>query len=548
MTKLTIAKGINAGLRRGHGERPQGPPHGRGHRQARRRLPGHRRPAEGLRRGPGDRHPARRVRHRRHRDRPGAARLPPGGRDPVRRLRLPGLRPDRQPGRQDARPLRWARSRCRSSIRIPFGGGIGAVEHHSESPEAYFAHTAGLRVVACSNPRGRLLDDPAGDRRPTTRSIFFEPKRRYWEKGEVDPNAGAARRLHDAAVRARRAPTSPLAATARWCKTCLEAADGRRGGGPSARGRSTCARCPRSTSTPSPRRSRKTGRLVVVHEASTFLGMGAEIAARDHRAAASTSSRRRCCGSAATTCRTRRAGSRRSTCPTSTGSSTPSTARWRTERQDDADGTCRSSSSLPDPGEGLTEAEIVTWHVEVGDTVKVNDIVVEIETAKSLVELPVPFAGVVTELLVRRGRHGRRSARRSSRSTTGVGDGRRRCRRPRTGCRRGAGGDRRRRGGRGAGMIGGAAPERPGRRAGRLRPADDRGQAPPAQGRRPGRRAQAAAGGRGQRPRRPRPTAGDPQRRPPPRRPPDGAGGAPRAGQAAGAQAAPRTSASTSAA
>ncbi len=37
-------------------------------------------------------------------------------------------------------------------IRIPFGGGIGAVEHHSESPEAYFAHTAGLKVVACSNP------------------------------------------------------------------------------------------------------------------------------------------------------------------------------------------------------------------------------------------------------------------------------------------------------------------------------------------------------------------------------------------------------------
>src|ERR1700749_586901 len=54
---------------------------------------------------------------------------------------------------------------------------------------------------------------------------------------------------------------------------------------------------------------------------------------------------------------------------------------------------------LPDPGEGLTEAEIVTWKVKPGDTVKVNDIVVEIETAKSLVELPVPYAGVVAELL-----------------------------------------------------------------------------------------------------------------------------------------------------
>ncbi|HEU5240432.1 MAG TPA: dihydrolipoamide acetyltransferase family protein [Ornithinibacter sp.] len=53
---------------------------------------------------------------------------------------------------------------------------------------------------------------------------------------------------------------------------------------------------------------------------------------------------------------------------------------------------------LPDPGEGLTEAEIVTWHVKPGDTVKVNDVVVEVETAKSLVELPVPFAGTVTAL------------------------------------------------------------------------------------------------------------------------------------------------------
>ncbi len=58
---------------------------------------------------------------------------------------------------------------------------------------------------------------------------------------------------------------------------------------------------------------------------------------------------------------------------------------------------------LPDPGEGLTEAEIVEWKVAVGDTVKVNDIVVEVETAKSLVELPVPFAGTVVALLVQEG-------------------------------------------------------------------------------------------------------------------------------------------------
>jgi pyruvate dehydrogenase E1 component beta subunit len=71
------------------------------------------------------------------------------------------------------------------TIRIPFGGGIGAVEHHSESPEAYFCHTAGLKVVACSNPvdayfmiqQAVACDDPV---------VFFEPKRRYWEKAELD--------------------------------------------------------------------------------------------------------------------------------------------------------------------------------------------------------------------------------------------------------------------------------------------------------------------------------------------------------------------------
>src|SRR6188768_1388980 len=58
---------------------------------------------------------------------------------------------------------------------------------------------------------------------------------------------------------------------------------------------------------------------------------------------------------------------------------------------------------LPDPGEGLTEAEIVSWRVKEGDTIEINDIVVEIETAKSLVELPSPYAGVVTALLVPEG-------------------------------------------------------------------------------------------------------------------------------------------------
>ncbi|WP_446666831.1 dihydrolipoamide acetyltransferase family protein [Flexivirga sp. B27] len=59
--------------------------------------------------------------------------------------------------------------------------------------------------------------------------------------------------------------------------------------------------------------------------------------------------------------------------------------------------------NLPDPGEGLVEADIVTWKIKAGDSVKVNDVVVEIETAKSLVELPIPWEGTVVELLVAEG-------------------------------------------------------------------------------------------------------------------------------------------------
>ena len=90
-------------------------------------------------------------------------------------------------------------------VRIPFGGGIGAVEHHSESPESLFAHIAGLKVVACSNAvdaywmiqQAIACDDPV---------IFFEPKRRYWEKGELDLDADARRRCSPRACCGRAPP------------------------------------------------------------------------------------------------------------------------------------------------------------------------------------------------------------------------------------------------------------------------------------------------------------------------------------------------------
>jgi 2-oxoisovalerate dehydrogenase E1 component beta subunit len=75
------------------------------------------------------------------------------------------------------------------TIRVPFGGGIGAAEHHSESPEAYFAHTSGLRVIAVSNPQDAysLLRQAIASDDPV---LYFEPKRRYHVKGEVTEEIG----------------------------------------------------------------------------------------------------------------------------------------------------------------------------------------------------------------------------------------------------------------------------------------------------------------------------------------------------------------------
>ena len=76
-------------------------------------------------------------------------------------------------------------------IRVPYGGHIGAVEHHQESPEAYFAHTSGLRVVspATSHDAFWMIQDAIASNDPV---LFFEPKSRYWQKGDVDRAARGA--------------------------------------------------------------------------------------------------------------------------------------------------------------------------------------------------------------------------------------------------------------------------------------------------------------------------------------------------------------------
>jgi pyruvate dehydrogenase E1 component beta subunit len=162
-------------------------------------------------------------------------------------------------------------------IRIPVGGGIGAVEHHSESNELYFAHTAGLRVVSCANPVDAYWMLLQAIRSPDP-VIFYEPKRRYWEKAELDPTEPPALDLHSARV-VREGTDVTVAAFGPTVKTALEAATAAE-----AEGRSIELVDLRSLSpldVPTLVASvEKTGRLVVVHEAPVFAGPGAEIAAR----------------------------------------------------------------------------------------------------------------------------------------------------------------------------------------------------------------------------------------------------------------------------
>jgi 2-oxoisovalerate dehydrogenase E1 component beta subunit len=164
-------------------------------------------------------------------------------------------------------------------VRIPFGGGIGAVEHHSESPEALFAHTAGLRVVACGDPADAYTmiqqaiasDDPV---------IFFEPKRRYWDKAEVDTAAGLAAALPLTSAKTVAAGSDvTVLCYGPMVRTCAEAAVAANADGRSLEVIDLRSLSPLDTGAIFAS-VRKTGRCVVVHEAAVTGGLGAEIAAR----------------------------------------------------------------------------------------------------------------------------------------------------------------------------------------------------------------------------------------------------------------------------
>jgi len=161
-------------------------------------------------------------------------------------------------------------------VRVPFGGGIGAVEHHSESPEALFAHVAGLKVVSPANASDAYWmmqqaiqsDDPV---------IFFEPKRRYWDKAEVNTEAIPGP-LHKAQV-VREGTDLTLVAYGPMVKLCQEAAAAAAEEGKSLEVLDLRSMSPLDFDSIQAS-VEKTRRLVVVHEAPVFLGSGAEIAAR----------------------------------------------------------------------------------------------------------------------------------------------------------------------------------------------------------------------------------------------------------------------------
>ena len=162
-------------------------------------------------------------------------------------------------------------------IRIPFAGGIGAAEHHSESPEAYYAHTAGLKVVVPSTALDafHLLRAAIADPDPV---IFFEPKSRYWskEEGELDgaggPPIGKARVL-------REGSDCTLVAYGAMVTRCMAAAKIASDEGVELEVIDLRSLVPLdlealATSV------RRTGRAVVVHEAPMTAGFGAEVSAR----------------------------------------------------------------------------------------------------------------------------------------------------------------------------------------------------------------------------------------------------------------------------
>ncbi|MEV8262772.1 alpha-ketoacid dehydrogenase subunit beta [Microbacterium sp. NPDC077057] len=164
------------------------------------------------------------------------------------------------------------------TIRIPWAGGIGAAEHHSESPEAFFAHTAGLRVVAVSNPEDayRSLRQAIASDDPV---VFFEPKRLYHHKGEVDLEAPLADAPPMGLARVVRSGTDVTVLTyGAMVSTALQAAEAAEDEGVALEVIDLRSLSPVDYDSIAAS-VRKTGRVIVAHEASREAGLAAEVIA-----------------------------------------------------------------------------------------------------------------------------------------------------------------------------------------------------------------------------------------------------------------------------
>lgn len=161
-------------------------------------------------------------------------------------------------------------------IRIPYGGGIGAVEHHSESPEAYFAHTPGLRIVTPSNPNDAYWMMQQAIECPDP-VIMLEPKRRYWQKGPVNLDTPPLP-LHSARLM-REGTQVTLIAYGPMVTAALQAAEIGAEEGVSIEVIDIRSLSP--IDYPTIMASvKKTSRAVIVHEAPTNVSISSEIAAR----------------------------------------------------------------------------------------------------------------------------------------------------------------------------------------------------------------------------------------------------------------------------
>jgi 2-oxoisovalerate dehydrogenase E1 component beta subunit len=160
-------------------------------------------------------------------------------------------------------------------IRVPYGGHIGAVEHHQESPEAYFAHTPGLRLVSPStaNDAYWMIQEAIASKDPV---LFFEPKSRYWNKGPVDLSSSAVP-LHSSRV-VRTGTEVTLVGHGAMVTVLLQAAELAEAEGTSVEVIDLRSLSPIDYE-PILASVRKTGRLVVASEAPSFVSISSEIAA-----------------------------------------------------------------------------------------------------------------------------------------------------------------------------------------------------------------------------------------------------------------------------